>query len=493
MKSLFKYMLLIMAAFQLPAFGNTVTSQDGWQDLHGQQVQESLQDTYNSTATECNSSSPAFNCSGITFRGTDHSSSYFAWNPSPASVTSGGVSFSYLRKDSKYDHLAYSYNNGFIIYPDNNKPDDKIALDVLCSFPIDAATDSRSDAGCGSYANQPQGIQCQLQGITTAEGWYDHYVKYNRSHTEQCGFGLTTDYGNVADAFYQTIKSMSLISSESFTDQNELRLATWSQDIPKELPIEAFFYTNAVGKADAQADQQDFYNQTEGMFVPVIKLTLPATTGDDATFEYIAADQSETDSLSVSNVAADPYMIYTSGEQSSTHLLAKVVSSNGQPIKGARVTWVKTSKTAALGHDFSFTDEKGIATTTFTDSSAENAIVLAYGPDGTHYNRVIVPVKARQQDDYVIDTLKTDKTEIKANGTDAAIVSVTLSSASGASLNGVSVNWTTTAGSLSASTTQSDAQGMAEVSLTGTTPGQAVITATLDNGNTQSTWVDITE
>lgn len=493
MKNLLKYALFIMAAFQFSAFANTTISQDGWQDLHGQQVQASLEDAYSNTATKCGVNSPAFNCSGILLRGTDHSSSYFSWNPSPASVTSGGVSFSYLRTDSKYSNLAYSYSNGFIIYPDDNKPNDKITLDVLCSFPIDAATNNRSDAGCGGYNDQSVGIQCQLQGITTADEWYDHYVKYDSSHTKQCGFGLTSDYDNIADAFYQTIKSMSLISTESFNDQNELRIATWSQDIPKELPIQAFFYTNSAGKADAQADQQDFYNQTGGMFVPIIKLVLPTTTEEEATFTYNADAQSETDTLSVKNIIAYPAEIYTSGEQTSTRLLAKVTSSNGQPIKGAMVTWVKTSDTATLGNTITYTNAEGIATTTFTDTAAENAIVLAYGPDGVQHNEVVVPVKAEQQDDYVIDTLKTDKTEIKADGSDTATISVTLSSASGASLSDVNVNWTTTAGSLSATTTQSDAQGTATVSLTGSAAGEAVITATLENGNTQSTWVDITE
>lgn len=264
----------------------------------GAQIAEYLNQDYANTETDCGSSSePAFLCSGVLFRGTDtFSTSYHSWDPSPASVTSGGVSFSYLRADSKYDKLAYSYNNGFIFYLYYYAPSDtNTDIDIMCAFPTDASTDNRSDKGCGEYTGRPESTPCQGQGIVTANEWYQHYVQYGSSHLSECGF--TTDDNssyNTADAFYQTILSMATISTESFTVQNELRLSTWAQGMQNSLPIQAFFYLSgsSAGLSNAQKNQKDFYNSTtNNIWVPVIALKLPSSRTDNATFTFNAGDQ----------------------------------------------------------------------------------------------------------------------------------------------------------------------------------------------------------
>lgn len=486
------FSILLLATFNLFAQSNVSIQQDSWQDLHGQQVAANLTSQYKESVSQCSkNNAPAFYCSGITLRGTDHSSSYFAWNPSPASVTSGGVSFSYLRADSKYDNLAYSYYNGFIIYPDEDKPEGKRELTVLCSFPIDAATNNRADAGCGMYQGQSQSKQCQLQGITDANGWYAHYVQYNRSHTSQCGFGLTDDFTNVADAFYQTILSMAKIGSESFKTQNELRIATWPQNIPEELPIQAFFYLNSTGLKAAQADQKDFYNQSNGMFIPVIKLTLPTSENADATFTYDPSVQVESDTLTVTNIQAIPPTIETSGDKSVTRLTAKVHATNGEAIAGAMVTWYTPSATGKLARNITYTNASGVATTTFSDTKAENAFIYAFGPDGKYSALRIVPVKQSAGEDLYIDGLSVDKTTIHATGQDSAIVTAYVKSRSGSAVAGADVNWRTTLGHLSSAWTVTDNNGTASVTLSSSTPGEAIITATLDDGSAQSTWIDV--
>lgn len=483
---------LLLLSFNILAQTNGGYVQKNWQHLHGEQVAENLHSKYNKMNTACNnSSSPAYNCSGIELRGTDHSSSYFAWNPSPASVTSGGVSFSYLRADSKYSKLAYGYENGFFIYPNNDKPDGKIALDVLCSFPIDAGTENRADAGCGMYTGKSESVQCQLQGITDANGWYNHYVQYGRSHASQCGFGLTDKYSNVADAFYQTIKSMATISSESINEQNELRIATWSQNIPTELPIQAFFYLNDSGLSDAQADQTDFYNQTNGMFVPIIKLTLPASQSTDAIFTYDPNVQVKTDSLSISDIGVVPSAIETSGEKSVAHLSVKVLSSNGEAISGAMITWLTTSTSAKLGQEITYTNEYGIATNTFTDNEPDRASVYAYGPDGKDSETRVIPVEESTAQDLYIDALKVSKTTISASGKDSATITAFVKSKTSGSVAGTNVHWTTTLGNLSSATSTTDNDGTASTTLSSTVPGEAIVTATLDNGSQQSTWIDV--
>lgn len=258
------------------------------------QVITDLTNQYKNVVSECGSeNSPDFLCSGVLIRATVASADYHSWDPSPASITSGGVSFSYLRKDAKFNSLAYGYTNGFIIYPGNDAPSGKIALSVLCSFPIDADTDNRSDAGCGEYQSNTASRACQIQGIFTAQAWAQHYSDNGSSHSLQCGFGLDSRYTNIADAFSQTLQSMSLISTESFSQQNELRIATWESGIPTQLPLQAFFYLNgsAAGLQGAQHDQSDYYTQTAGMVLPIVRVTLPQSSAQDVTFTYSASDQ----------------------------------------------------------------------------------------------------------------------------------------------------------------------------------------------------------
>ncbi|MFI8375207.1 hypothetical protein ACIGCH_14075 [Pseudomonas helleri] len=265
-------------------------------ELKGENTARHLTDRYNNTVSNCGTSSAAaFQCSGVILRGTSGvSTEYHSWNPSPASVKSGGISFSYLRADSKYDKLAYGYNNGFIFYPKEYVPEGKINVPVLCSFPIDAGTSARPDKqGCDFHTAFPTNSQeCQSQGITTASQWMSHYTSVptdRRSH--ECGFNVRSGLANQADAFNASLQGMALNAAESFSTQNELRLATWDQDIGNSLPIEAFFYLND-GLADAQFEQRDFYDVT-GITAPIIFITLPSSPEKNATFEYRESDQIE--------------------------------------------------------------------------------------------------------------------------------------------------------------------------------------------------------
>ncbi|MFQ6287580.1 N-acyl homoserine lactonase [Yersinia enterocolitica] len=247
---------------------------------------------YHNSSSNCGSANkPAFLCSGIMLRGTVPSNLYHSWDPSPASVTSGGVSFSYLRKDAKFNRLAYGYKNGFIIYPHNNTPTNLLKIEVLCSFPLDGDTINRSAKGCGANTAYPASSKaCQSMGIRTAGAWSNHYKSVsNNPRQHQCAFDVRSSVSGNADYFSASIKARAYIASESFKEQNEIRLATWSQGIASKLPIQAFFYVNN-GLSNAQFDQRDYYNQT-GLFIPIIKLTLPTNSSADAKFNFYKSDQ----------------------------------------------------------------------------------------------------------------------------------------------------------------------------------------------------------
>ncbi|TDM51894.1 halovibrin HvnA [Aliivibrio fischeri] len=266
--------------------GNSVITQQ-----QGNSLVQALKDDYNDTSQDCHGS-PAFLCSGITFRG-NKPGNYHVWNPSPNAIKSGGVSFSYLRKDSKYSKLAYGYKSGYIIYQifRGDFAPGKIDLDYLCFFPIDAATNERDSNGCGKTPGYSGSQSCDAQNIYTAGAWRDHYYQGNANHHHQCSFNLREGASSdTTKNFSEGIKSMAQISSESFGTQNELRLGLWDQDIGNVLPIQAFFYVYGSGLGEAQSYQQDFYNTT-GIAIPVIKMSLPEYSNQDVKFTFNMNEQ----------------------------------------------------------------------------------------------------------------------------------------------------------------------------------------------------------
>lgn len=254
---------------------------------------------YNNTQIRCNQndSEPGVLCTGVVFRGTDSdlSRSYYSWNPSPASVTSGGVSFSYLRKDSKFNRLAYLYSSGFIFYPVNFTPKNKDnTIKILCGFSLDAGTNARSDRGCGQYGNVSVSRPCTDQGIDNASDWFDiNYQNANKNRERICGFPLYSDDNsiNTAKMFEAMIKSQILLKDISFNEQNELRIETWAQN-KSDIPIESFFYLSGMNKGlkSSQKDQSDFYDQF-GEIIPIIEISFPSSMKDDVIFSYNEKDQ----------------------------------------------------------------------------------------------------------------------------------------------------------------------------------------------------------
>lgn len=251
-----------------------------------------ITENYFNHSTNCGSENkPAFLCSGVLLRATAVSDNYHSWDPSPQSLESGGVSFSYLRKDAKFTRLAYGYKNGMIFYPHNKAPSDKDQIEVLCAFPVDADTVNREHKGCGYHAFYPAASKsCRTMGIRTAHDWYQHYKSIDHnSHQHQCGFDTQESASRNGYYFLLSLEARRLMGYKFLSTQNELRLASWQPGSPGKLPLRAFFYIDG-GLSTAQHDQRDFYQQT-GNVVPVIRLTLPTSLHSDATFNYRAGDQ----------------------------------------------------------------------------------------------------------------------------------------------------------------------------------------------------------
>ena len=257
----------------------------------GAAVATNLTSRYNDIRQDCGKPSmPAFLCRGIILRSTVPSNAYKSWNPSPHSQSSGGVSFSYLSKDAKFTGLVFGQKNGFIFYPVLARPAGTREIEVLCAYPLDGATQLREKPGCGAHPYSPdRSRRCQTIGVTTAEQW----IANRRANTwNLCSFDVRDAMNDLgATSFYQTIRAHQLANFFAGPhDYIELVMATWPQNIPNELPIEAFFYLDG-GLAGARHDQTDFYNSTGGGVKPIIKIVLPTQASADAQFIYNEADQ----------------------------------------------------------------------------------------------------------------------------------------------------------------------------------------------------------
>lgn len=270
-----------------------VTQSSAIQQDTGEDVARHLMDRYNKTAANCGSpTQPSFLCNGVMIRGTSDNPTYHVWENSQASIAKGGVSVSYLRSDVNYNKLAYGYNNGYILTAYFYAAE-KLQPEVLCLFPIDAGTSARTNKGCGEYPGYTGSGPCHLQGVTTAQQWWTRYNSHSSSrHNYQCGFDVSDARDAAAGpAFAAGLAAMALMGAESFREQNELILAAWGNGLGKTLPLEAFFYVSGLsGLSVAQRNQVDLKN-TDGVWIPVIRLTLPASQGGKASFTYSAGDQ----------------------------------------------------------------------------------------------------------------------------------------------------------------------------------------------------------
>lgn len=277
---------------------------NGVQVLDGPETASFLTTLYHRKFPNCNNSDsqPSFLCSGVTLRVTvkDPEEQYKVWDPSPTSITSGGVSFSYLRADANFGRLAWGHGNGLILYPIFGAPPDKIDLDYLCSYPMDAWTWHRTSP-CGHHVDYPALSQlCHLAGVTTAQQWLGIWtMPGGNEHLRQYGFDVNDDRNQLAGpAFYASVLGKVLIGARGFAEHNEIIIKTWTPGRPNTFPIMAFFFvaggTNE-GLPDARYNQRDFYNSTNPkIVVPIIRLTPANSATESATFTYVASDQAVT-------------------------------------------------------------------------------------------------------------------------------------------------------------------------------------------------------
>ncbi len=252
---------------------------------------------------------PAFMCSGIIIRGASPGATYNSWNPSPEDVKDGGVSFSYIRKDSIFKEIAVGQTSGFTLYPAMGKynykgTQSKRPLSVRnVLFPLDGVD---SGSRC-AHRMRPN--------LTTAwgAGWGGGPFLSNKvSPQRRRGLTISVNQHIVIRKLYQcafdvisaTIQYRRCIHANDWREGSRWaplllptitnpRIKVWDPTWDKELPIQSFFYVgeaNSLGWTKARTDQQAYFTKTKE-FVPVIKITAPADQSGHFKFNFVLSDQ----------------------------------------------------------------------------------------------------------------------------------------------------------------------------------------------------------
>ena len=239
---------------------------DGREQLYsGYQIADRINRRYADTKSTCLDNKSALHCNGVFIRGTGYGANFHSWNPSPNSVGRDGVSFAWVRADNGVRNVG---SPGLIFHELGKKSDHQVRF--RCAYPANAGTSQISNSCRGA---------CTAQNITTVAGWR---ASYGGAPGASCTFGDTP-------AEIQLNTDVRVGQSWA-TGHTELIIGAWDQNIPTELPIEAFFYVPAANSLPGARYIQNDYFKVTGRFMPILRVDLNAPMGSK--FMFIPEDQS---------------------------------------------------------------------------------------------------------------------------------------------------------------------------------------------------------
>ena len=166
-----------------------------------------------------------------------------------------------------------------------------------------------------------------------------------------------------------------------------------------------------------------------------------------------------------------------------TAIVAKVhVTQSGQPVSGIAVNWIPATDGGTVSPSSSTTDAGGVATTTWTLGDTARAYTLTAAMSAAS-----VGLQATAIAGPATSLSKTGADSVIIAAGASTLLTVRATDKRGNSVGGVTVAWTTTGGSLTASSTTTGASGKAEVVFSsGPVPQTYTVTATAAGLGTQT-------
>jgi hypothetical protein len=259
----------------------------------GEDVSDEISAKYNSIVDDCGGDlNPAYECSGVVLHGEGEASASWPWSPS----SDNSMSYSYLRKDI-FNPIFDGYDYGIILTPQNNI-ENRFHPIYKCAFPINGASNSRTDDGCGMQnGGVPESAPCQSQGLFNSAD----FIAAHKLNPEvvQCGWGLTNT--NSSTAFKAMLESSNyIINYNGFAVNNEIVIESWGSESVANLPVQAIFYSKRGGNKEktarsllkAQEAQLGFFEITN-IWIPIINMTefFPEPGKTQYSFSYVDDEQ----------------------------------------------------------------------------------------------------------------------------------------------------------------------------------------------------------
>lgn len=218
------------------------------------------------------------------------------------------------------------------------------------------------------------------------------------------------------------------------------------------------------------------------------KLKLTSTSVNDVTVTAREAQGSTATSqvsfiavpvtAKVTGVVASTASVIANGTSSST-LTATVTNANGQPAVGAVVTWAATVGTLSTAS--STTDANGKATTTISSVNLGQSTITATAEKGSATQTVNFVADITNAK---VNNVTATPSMILADNTESSTLVATLLDDNNHNVGaGVTVTWSTSLGTLSSSTSVTDANGKATVTIKGTVSGTGTVTASTAKGS----------
>lgn len=227
----------------------------------GYQVADRINRRYADTRSTCPDGRSAIYCNGVFIRGTGCGPDFHVWNPSENSVGRDGVSFSWVRDDVG---VKATYGTEGLIFHELGKPSAH-KVRFRCAYPANAQT-SLTTNSCRAT--------CASENITTVQSW--RASAYAMRPSTSCAFGDTPEEIQ--------LNTDVRVGYPWAAERNELIIGAWPQDIPTQLPIEAFYYVNGTnGLGRARYIQNDYFTVT-GRFMPILRVDLTSAPGSHFTY-----------------------------------------------------------------------------------------------------------------------------------------------------------------------------------------------------------------
>ncbi|WP_170123777.1 Ig-like domain-containing protein [Mangrovibacter plantisponsor] len=160
---------------------------------------------------------------------------------------------------------------------------------------------------------------------------------------------------------------------------------------------------------------------------------------------------------------------------------ATVTDASGNPVPGVAVTF--SASNGATIPPSADTDASGVATVTLTNTKAGATVVTA-AINGSSQNVTTTFVPDDTTAEIIDGALVVTDNDAKADGVDTNAVKATVTDASGNPVPGVAVTFSASNGATIPPSADTNASGVATVTLTNTAAGSTVVTATI-NGSSQ--------